>query len=139
MVPDSIIRDQIVEVSSSVSDWEHTELVDTGESLECLATEVEESCPHALPKLTIAHREEAILRTGASSLWSCICNGLKGKSPEIVLKEEESAMKTFKVLFQIGLGDFANLCDTLQGFFQKVREMDAASSVTSPDSTFEAL
>ncbi|GAA0160365.1 hypothetical protein LIER_16937 [Lithospermum erythrorhizon] len=63
VAPDDVIRDQVVEVSSSVSSQEHTELVDTGESPECLAIEVAESCPPALPTLTIAQGAEAILRT----------------------------------------------------------------------------
>ncbi|GAA0173078.1 hypothetical protein LIER_26770 [Lithospermum erythrorhizon] len=139
VVPDSVIRDQVVEVSFSVSDQEHTELVDTGVSPEYLTTEVAKLCPPSLPTLTIAQQAKTILRTGASSLMSCICNGLKAKSHEMVLKEEEGAMKTFKVLSQVGLGDFAVLHDKLQGFFQKGREIDAPSSVSPPDSTSEAL
>ncbi|GAA0168735.1 hypothetical protein LIER_23386 [Lithospermum erythrorhizon] len=90
-------------------------------------------------RVTIAQQAKTILRTGASFLWSCICNGLKRKSPEMVLKEEENVMKTFKILSQIALGDFSDLHDKLQGFFQKAREMETGLSVTSPDSTYEAL
>ncbi|GAA0144848.1 hypothetical protein LIER_05184 [Lithospermum erythrorhizon] len=129
----------VVEVSSSVSDQVRTELFDTGESSECLAVEVAESCPPVLPTLTISQGAAAILRIGVSSLWSCIWTGLEKKSPEMVLKEEESAMKTFEVLTQMGLGNFPDLRDKLQGFFQKARKMDVASSVTQPDSTSEDL
>ncbi|GAA0172721.1 hypothetical protein LIER_26491 [Lithospermum erythrorhizon] len=48
----SIIRDQVVEVSSSISGQECTKLVDTEESPECLAIEVAESCPPSLLTLT---------------------------------------------------------------------------------------
>ncbi|GAA0144575.1 hypothetical protein LIER_04989 [Lithospermum erythrorhizon] len=58
----------VVEVSSCVSDREHIELVDTGKSPKCLTTAVAESCPPALPTLTIAQRAEAILRARASSI-----------------------------------------------------------------------
>ncbi|GAA0140477.1 hypothetical protein LIER_01815 [Lithospermum erythrorhizon] len=74
VVPKDVIRDQIVDVFSSVNRQEHSELVDTGESPECLSIEVAESCPPAPPILTIAEGAEAILHTGASSLWSCICD-----------------------------------------------------------------
>ncbi|GAA0160364.1 hypothetical protein LIER_16936 [Lithospermum erythrorhizon] len=57
----------------------------------------------------------------------------------MVLKEEESVMKTFKVLTQIGSSDFPDLHDKLLGFFQKTREMDAASAVASSDSSSKAL
>ncbi|GAA0149891.1 hypothetical protein LIER_08952 [Lithospermum erythrorhizon] len=76
----SVVPDSLVAVSSSVSDREHTKLVDTGEYHECLA---------------IAQGVVSILHTEVSSLWSCICTGLEGKSPEMVLKEEESAMNIF--------------------------------------------
>ncbi|GAA0138455.1 hypothetical protein LIER_00202 [Lithospermum erythrorhizon] len=132
-VPDDVIRDQVVKVSSSVSSQDHIELVDTGESPECLAIEVSESCPPALPTLTIAQGEEAILRIGASSLRSYVCDGLRRKSPVIVLKEVESAMKTFKFLTQMGSSNFPVLHDKLQSFFQKAREMDTASAMTLPD------
>ncbi|GAA0148109.1 hypothetical protein LIER_36654 [Lithospermum erythrorhizon] len=64
---------------------------------------------------------------------------LEKKSHVMVLKEEESAMKTFEVLTRMGLGNFPDLRDKLQGFFQKARKIDVASSVTQPDSTFEDL
>ncbi|GAA0145247.1 hypothetical protein LIER_05488 [Lithospermum erythrorhizon] len=123
VVPDNAIINQVVDVSSSVCDQEHTELVDTRKSHECHTTE----------------EAETILHTGAFSLWCCICTGLKGKSPEMVLKEDGSAMNTFKVLTEMGLGNFPNLHEKLQGFFHKRREMDATSVVTSPDSTSKAL
>ncbi|GAA0170692.1 hypothetical protein LIER_24897 [Lithospermum erythrorhizon] len=69
---------EVVEVSFSISDQVHTELVDTGESPECLPTEVAKSCPPALPTVTITQRVAAILRTWVSSLWSCIYTGSKG-------------------------------------------------------------
>ncbi|GAA0158063.1 hypothetical protein LIER_15184 [Lithospermum erythrorhizon] len=109
------------------------------ESPECLAIEVAESCPPALPTLTIAQGATVILRTRISSLWSYIFTGIEGKSSEMVVKKEESALKTFEVLTQMGLGNYPDLHDKLQGFFQKEREMDAASLVTSPDSTSEEL
>ncbi|GAA0172349.1 hypothetical protein LIER_26193 [Lithospermum erythrorhizon] len=64
MVPDNVIRDQVVEVCSSVSDREYTELLDTGESPECLATKVVESCPPALPTLTIARGQRPFFAQG---------------------------------------------------------------------------
>ncbi|GAA0141621.1 hypothetical protein LIER_02731 [Lithospermum erythrorhizon] len=76
VIPDSVIRDHVVEVSSSVSSQKHTEFVDTGESTKCFAIEVAESCPPSLPALTIAQGARATLHTGASSLWACICDGL---------------------------------------------------------------
>ncbi|GAA0170216.1 hypothetical protein LIER_40914 [Lithospermum erythrorhizon] len=87
-----------------------------------LEKEVAESCPPSLPIVTIAQQAETILHIGASSLWFCICSGLKGKSPDMVLKEEESSMKAFEVLSQIGWGNFADLHDKLQGFFQMEKE-----------------
>ncbi|GAA0156757.1 hypothetical protein LIER_14171 [Lithospermum erythrorhizon] len=63
----------VVEVSSSASEQEHTELIDNGECPECLTMEVVESCPPALPTLTIAQEAEIILRAGVSYLRSCIC------------------------------------------------------------------
>ncbi|GAA0167002.1 hypothetical protein LIER_22031 [Lithospermum erythrorhizon] len=50
-----------------------------------------------------------------------------------------SAMETFKVLSQMGLGDFADLHIKLQDFFQKTREIVAASVVISPAGTSETL
>ncbi|GAA0159607.1 hypothetical protein LIER_16343 [Lithospermum erythrorhizon] len=85
------------------------ELVDTGGSPKCLAIKVAESHPPAPPALSIPQEAKAILRTGASSFWACICDGLQGKSPEIVLKEEERAMETFGVHSAMGLGDVAHL------------------------------
>ncbi|GAA0150100.1 hypothetical protein LIER_09114 [Lithospermum erythrorhizon] len=134
-----VVPNSLVEVSSSISSQEHTELIDTEESLECLAIEVAESSPPALPTLTIAQGAAVILRTRVSSLLSCICTGLEGKSPEMVLKEEESDMKTFEVLTQMGLGNFPDLHDKLQGFFQKAREMGTTSAVTFPGSSSEAF
>ncbi|GAA0159466.1 hypothetical protein LIER_16233 [Lithospermum erythrorhizon] len=58
----------VVEVSSSISRQEHTELVDTRKSPKCLTIEVAESCPPSLPTLTITQGAKAILLTGASSL-----------------------------------------------------------------------
>ncbi|GAA0168323.1 hypothetical protein LIER_23068 [Lithospermum erythrorhizon] len=78
VIPDNGIRDKIVEVSSSVNRDENTELVDTGESPEFPAIEVAESCPLAFPTLTIAQGAKAILRRGAYSLWTFICDGLQG-------------------------------------------------------------
>ncbi|GAA0142345.1 hypothetical protein LIER_03264 [Lithospermum erythrorhizon] len=54
---------EVVEVSFLVSSQDRTELVDTGESPECLPIEVAESSPPVLPTLTIAQGAEAILRT----------------------------------------------------------------------------
>ncbi|GAA0175508.1 hypothetical protein LIER_28669 [Lithospermum erythrorhizon] len=139
VVPDSVIKDQVVEVSSSVSSQERTQLVDTGESPKFLAIEVVESCLPSLPTLTFAQGAKVILRTGASSLWTCICNGLQGKSLEMVLKERESFMETFKVLSQMGLGDFSDLHIKLQVFFRRAREMVAASAVVSHTGTSETL
>ncbi|GAA0183033.1 hypothetical protein LIER_30519 [Lithospermum erythrorhizon] len=87
IVPNNIIRHRVVEVSSLVSRQEHTNLLDTGESPKCLTVEVAKSCPPSLPTLTIAQGTNAILRTGASSLWTCICDCLQGKSPETVQEQ----------------------------------------------------
>ncbi|GAA0167872.1 hypothetical protein LIER_22714 [Lithospermum erythrorhizon] len=70
-----------------------------------------------------------------SSLWSCICTRIEEKSLEMILKEKEGVMRTFQVLTQMGLGGFPNLHDKLQGFFQKVREIDTALTAASQDST----
>ncbi|GAA0148237.1 hypothetical protein LIER_36680 [Lithospermum erythrorhizon] len=91
VIRDSVIRDQVVEVLSSVSSQGHPALVDTGESTTCLAIEVAESCPPSLPALRIAQGTKTILRTGASSLWTCICDGLQGKSPEMKAREMVAA------------------------------------------------
>ncbi|GAA0176565.1 hypothetical protein LIER_29536 [Lithospermum erythrorhizon] len=59
----SIVEDRepkharVLEVSSSVIDQERTELVDTGESLECLTTEVAKSFPPL--RLTLSIAQEA--------------------------------------------------------------------------------
>ncbi|GAA0145043.1 hypothetical protein LIER_05328 [Lithospermum erythrorhizon] len=81
VIPDNIIRDHVVEVSFSVSSQEHPKLVHIRESLESLVVEVAESHPPALPTLSIAQRARAILHTGASSIWACICDGLQGNLP----------------------------------------------------------
>ncbi|GAA0179320.1 hypothetical protein LIER_29957 [Lithospermum erythrorhizon] len=81
VIPDKVIRHQ-----------EHTELVDIGESPECLVIEVAESHAPAPPSLSIAQGAKTILRTGASSLWACICDGLQGKSPEMGFFQEEREM-----------------------------------------------
>ncbi|GAA0142449.1 hypothetical protein LIER_42721 [Lithospermum erythrorhizon] len=77
---------RVVEVSSSASDLERTELVDTGESSECFATEVVESSPPDPTVLSLAHEVIDILRAVASSLWCWICTRLEVKSPDMVLK-----------------------------------------------------
>ncbi|GAA0151378.1 hypothetical protein LIER_10110 [Lithospermum erythrorhizon] len=87
--------DKVVEVSSFASEPEHTELVDTEESLECFATEVAKSSPPTPPILSLAQEVDNILHPGASSLWSGICTRLKGKSPDMVLMEETDIMSTF--------------------------------------------
>ncbi|GAA0158145.1 hypothetical protein LIER_15246 [Lithospermum erythrorhizon] len=112
LVPDDIIRDQVVEVSSFFSGQEHTELVDTGESPECLAIKVAESHPPASPP------------------W---------KSPEMVLKEEESAMETFGILSATGLDDVADLRGKLQNFFQEARKLNAAPIAVLPVDASETL
>ncbi|GAA0141376.1 hypothetical protein LIER_02530 [Lithospermum erythrorhizon] len=76
IIPTLIPNNVIVEVSSSVSSQEHTELVETGGSSKCLAIEVAESHPPAPPALSMLQGAKAILCTGASFLWACICDGL---------------------------------------------------------------
>ncbi|GAA0177682.1 hypothetical protein LIER_29733 [Lithospermum erythrorhizon] len=76
---------EVVEIYSSTSEQEHTQLIDTLESPEYFTTEVVESCPPVLPTLTLFQEAEGILRAGASSLWSCICTRLEGRLPEIRL------------------------------------------------------
>ncbi|GAA0183724.1 hypothetical protein LIER_31087 [Lithospermum erythrorhizon] len=49
---------RVVEVSSSASELEHTELVDTGESPECFVTEVAESSVPTLPVLSLAQKRD---------------------------------------------------------------------------------
>ncbi|GAA0163883.1 hypothetical protein LIER_19650 [Lithospermum erythrorhizon] len=78
----------------SANEHEHTELIDIGESPECLMTEVVESCPLVLPTLSLAQEAESILRAGWFSLWSRIGTRLKEKS-QMILKEKEGVMSTF--------------------------------------------
>ncbi|GAA0150689.1 hypothetical protein LIER_09571 [Lithospermum erythrorhizon] len=118
---------------------EHTELIDTGESPECLITEVAESCPPALPALTIKQAAYNILRAGVSFLWSCICTWLKEKLPEMILKGEASVMSTFRFLTWMGMGDFPDLHDKLQGFFLKAREADTKLIAASQDKELEQV
>ncbi|GAA0147463.1 hypothetical protein LIER_07153 [Lithospermum erythrorhizon] len=137
VIPDNVVREQAMEVSSSASEQEHTKLIDTGESPKCFTMEVAESCPPTLSTFYLAQEPKNILRA-ASSLWSRICTWLKERSSEMVLKEVEGVMSTFQPLTRLGLGDFPDLHDKLQGFFQKERETGMMLSVASQGSTSKA-
>ncbi|GAA0155162.1 hypothetical protein LIER_12948 [Lithospermum erythrorhizon] len=89
VIPDNVVKEQVVKASSAASEHEHIEVIDTWESLECFTTEMADSCPPVLPTLTFSQEAESILRAGVPSLWSCICTRLKEKSPEMILNEEE--------------------------------------------------
>ncbi|GAA0143025.1 hypothetical protein LIER_03802 [Lithospermum erythrorhizon] len=66
LVPDNVMGDQVVEVTSSVTTQEHTEFVDTGGSPECLTIEVAESHPPAPPVLSIAQGAKVSLEDQTS-------------------------------------------------------------------------
>ncbi|GAA0141253.1 hypothetical protein LIER_02439 [Lithospermum erythrorhizon] len=124
VIPDKVVGERVVEVTSSASEQEHTELVDTGESPECFTTEVVESCPPVLPIISRAQEVESILHAGASP--SC-------PASEMILKEEEGVMSTFQVLTRLVLGAFPDIRDKLQGFFQKVKEAGTTLSAASQE------
>ncbi|GAA0163782.1 hypothetical protein LIER_19568 [Lithospermum erythrorhizon] len=122
VIPNNAVEEQVVEVSSSASELEFTDYVDTGESPESFATEVAESSPLTPHVLSLAQESDNIFHSGVSSLWSRICTRLEGKSPNMVLKEEADVMSTFQVLARLGLEVFPDLHDKLRDFFRMVRE-----------------
>ncbi|GAA0172754.1 hypothetical protein LIER_26515 [Lithospermum erythrorhizon] len=83
---------EVVEVSSSASESERTELVDTEESPECFATEVDESSPPTPPIFSLAQKADNILRAGASSLWVGGCSGSSGKAARFLSDRKGSCL-----------------------------------------------
>ncbi|GAA0183737.1 hypothetical protein LIER_42456 [Lithospermum erythrorhizon] len=129
VIPNNVVEEQVVEVSSSASGLEGTELVDIRESPECFVMEVVESSPPVLPVPSLSQEVADILRAGASSLWSRICTRLEVKSPDMVLKEEVEVMNTFQILARLRLEVVLDLQGKLQDFFQMAKEAVSSSAV----------
>ncbi|GAA0142303.1 hypothetical protein LIER_35554 [Lithospermum erythrorhizon] len=116
---------EVVEVSSSASGLERTELVDTRES--------PESSPPVLPIPSLSQEVADILRSGAVSLWSRICTRLEAKYPDMVLKEEAKLMSTFQVLARLGLEVVPDLQGKLQDFCRMAREAVSSLAISCQD------